>query len=166
MTHANTTNWKRRLPLFALSNATHVISTYGTNDLRVGLITTLAGMQSTKQVELALYQQYRPGVMVLGAPLLPRTNSTDSWATTGNQTAQTNFSPLGGSVREQYNAWLRGRPAGFSGVLDPNLASETSVDSGVWVVNGAANYATSDGTHPSQAIHAAIANALPLGRVT
>jgi lysophospholipase L1-like esterase len=165
MTHANPTNWARRLPIFALSNATHVISTYGTNDLRVGLTTTLSAMQGVKQNELALYQQYRPGVRILGAPLLPRTSSTDSWVTTTNQTGQTNFTPLGAGVREQYNDWLRGRPAGFTGCLDITGAAETAVNSGLWRVNGSANYATNDGTHPSQTMHSAIANALPLGLI-
>ncbi len=165
MSHANTTNWKRRLPCFALASPTHVISTYGTNDLRVGLTATLSAMQSVKQNELALYRQYRPDALVLGATLLPRTTSTDSWATTANQSAQTNFSPLGASVREQYNDWLRTRPAGFAGCLETGLAGETALNSGLWPVNGAANYPTADGTHPTQAFHNAIANALPLGRI-
>lgn len=165
MSHANTTNWKRRLPIFALSNATHVLSNYGTNDLRVGLTTTLSAMQTVKQAELALYAQYRPGVQVIGATLLPRTNSTDSWQTTGNQTAQTNFSPLGSSVREQYNGWLRSRPAGFNAWVDPCIACEAVQNSGVWLVNGTANYATTDGAHPTQALHAAIANSLSLGAI-
>lgn len=165
MTHGNTTNWARRLPIFALSNATHVISTYCTNDLRVGLTPTLSAMQSVKQGELALYRQYRPWVRILGVPLLPRTSSTDSWVTTAGQTGQTNFTPLGSGVREQYNDWLRSRPSGFTGCLDITGAAETAPNSGLWRVNGSANYATSDGTHPTQTIHSAIANALPLGLI-
>ena len=165
MSHANMTNWKRRLAVFGMSQATHVISTYGTNDLRVGLVTTLGGLQSAKAAELALYQSYRPGIAVLGAPFLPRTTSSDSFVTLVNQGAQANFSPLGASVREQYNDWIRGRPAGFRHCLDICAMGEAALNSGQWPVTGAANYATADGTHPTQAMHALIANGLPVGRI-
>jgi hypothetical protein len=165
MVHANLTNWKRRLPLFALANATHVLSTYGTNDINFGLITSLSGLQSAKAAELALYQQYRPGIAVFGATLVPRTSSSDAWVTTGNQTAQANFSPLGNGLREQFNDWLRTRPSGLSGILELNTVAESALNSGTWAVNGTANYATTDGTHPTYAIHTGIANSLPLGRI-
>jgi lysophospholipase L1-like esterase len=166
MSGANATNWRRRLEIFGLSNATHVLSNYGTNDIRLAIVTTLSAAQNAKQAELALYQQSRPGVQCYTALILPRTTSTDTWITTLNQTAQTNFAPLGASLREQFNDWLRGRPAGWRGVIDPNIAAETAQNSGLWVVNGAANYATADGTHPSGAMHSLIANTLPLRRIT
>lgn len=165
MTHGNGVNWARRLPIFALSNATHVLCSYGSNDLRVGLATTLSALQSAKNAVRDLYRQHRPGIPVLPCTFLPRTTSSDNWVTTANQTAQTNFSPLGGSVREQFNAWVRSRPAGYNGWFDPAAAAETALDSGLWVVNGSGAYATADGTHPTQTIHAAIANGLPLGKI-
>jgi lysophospholipase L1-like esterase len=81
--------------------------------------------------------------------LLPRTTSTDSWATAANQT------PLASeSVRVAYNNWVRNTAVsalGLNGYIEVADTLETSRDSGLWKVNGSAQYATPDGIHPNSA---------------
>lgn len=165
MSNADSTKWQRRLRAMGLCNPTHAILQGGTNDIVVGLQTTLAGMQAMNQNIIGLINANAYGVRFIGGTLTPRTTSTDSWATTVNQTAQTNFTPIGASLREQWNDWLRTTPAGYNGYLDAGFYAESALNSGRWAVTGAANYATSDGTHPSQAMATLIGNALPLGLV-
>lgn len=84
-----------------------------------------------------------PGKILIGCTVEPRTTSTDSWATTTNQTADTN-----NAQRVAYNDALRGGlPAPFAGVVEIADQFESARDSGLWKVNGAASGYTSDGLH-------------------
>jgi hypothetical protein len=77
----------------------------------------------------------------------PATSSSDNWETLANQTILSS-----NANRLAYNDSLRGSiPAGISGIFDTDavLESALSPDSGKWIVNGTANYATADGTHES-----------------
>ena len=79
----------------------------------------------------------------------PVTTSSDGWATVGNQTSST-----GSANRIAYNdQLLSGAGAPFDIVINNRSIVESSVGSDKWVVTGAANYATGDGTHCSPAIH-------------
>ena len=80
--------------------------------------------------------------------VLPRTASTDSWATIENQTPSTGFAV--GGVRDQVNEWIRGLCDGLAdGVID----TCTGVAIGAAWLPGK----TSDGAHPTTGAHATIA---------
>lgn len=165
MNTASSTTWQRRLYAMGLCNPTHALLQGHTNDIVTGQVTTLAGLQTSTLNMMSLISGVRPGIKFIGATILPRTSSTDTWTTLNNQTAQTNFTPIGASLRETWNDHVRTKPMGFSDYIDAGLYSESSLNSGKWIVTGAANYATSDGTHPSQAMHTLIANMIPLGKI-
>lgn len=73
-------------------------------------------------------------------------NSTDNWATLANQSP-----PARDVQRIANNDWRRAVPSGFVGCVEVADAVESARNSGKWVVNGSANYATSDGTHETPA---------------
>ena len=78
--------------------------------------------------------------------IFPRTSSTDSWATEANQTLINTTYPTGGVYD------LKTSSVGF-GVLDFSAVPQAvrGVNPQKWIVTGAANYATSDGTHQQTA---------------
>lgn len=65
------------------SNASNLVSEYGTNDNGAG--TTAAVTQANMLAYWAIFA--RNGQRVFQTTILPKTSSTDSWATTANQTA-------------------------------------------------------------------------------
>lgn len=90
--------------------------------------------------------------------LSPRTTSTDSWATFANQTIANNFGP--GSPAETLRNWMINDSVA-AGVYDQIIdINSTDYPGNIWYwkVNGTANYATADGTHPQQAISPGIAD--------
>ncbi len=118
------------------------------------------------------------GVEITACTLKPRNSSSDSWATLANQTTL-----AAEPQRLAFNAWVRDglpltgalapAPAGASGALrtgqyghpvarwiDCAATVESSLNSGKWLVNGSANYATVDGAHPSPAGHQLVSAAL------
>lgn len=155
---------------------------YGHNDLAAG--------RTAAQVEADLITTARHG-KIRGAKVwittqTPASSSTDSFATTVNQTSASINAEL-----QTLNAWLRdgcpissttlapvatGTSSGVLrtgsaghpvvGVFDTGAAVESSSASGKWAVNGSANYATADGTHPSAAGHALMAAALNTALLT
>lgn len=76
----------------------------------------------------------------------PKADSTDSYATTTNQTVRANFLAFRTYVDAQADPNL-------DLLIDLTTAQEPTGDPGKWVVNGTANYATLDGTHPETPIH-------------
>lgn len=121
----------------ALPFCTYVYCDYGYNDYLPGdsaatvkgNLTTIYGYFSTKTIN-QLTQ-------------CPRSTSTDSWATTANQTVVANYGP--GSARDTVNIDLRstafGPPGGFS---DVGSVCEYSPPSGLYLANK-----TIDGIHPN-----------------
>ncbi len=85
----------------------------------------------------------------------PITTSTDSWATTGNQTVVNGETP-----RLQFNAWARDTTHwaadGITGIFDIADVCESTRNSGKWAVSGGVNalgtsiaqVMTDDGIHP------------------
>ncbi len=119
------------------------ISAEGINDLYGGAApATLMGYQQS-------IAALRPGKPYDITTLAPETTSSDSWATLANQTV--------GSANANviaYNNLVRALPGGnITGILDLSVYLESSLNSGKWPVTGAANYATSDGVHPSRTIN-------------
>lgn len=161
-----------RLPL--TRGFTHWISEAGTNDIFSGS-RTLAQVQA----DLLNYWQIRRNMNMKGAhcTILPRTTSTDSWATTANQTVLAQE-----SVRVALNTWLRagapitpgvtpivaaastGTVAGqpghpLSAIFDTAAVVESSLNSGKFRVDQGTP--TIDGVHPSTALHTLMAGVIP-----
>ena len=98
---------------------------------------------------------------VVNTTLTPTTNSTDLWATSGNQTMTgATIYPTG----YQYTTFI---PAAKAGTLGNDAyidtcayASPGGVVNGLWPVDGTSYYATGDGTHPTKNTHAIIAAAV------
>ena len=130
-----------REALFAY--ASHLVSEYGSNDLFTNSASaaTVLGLQQT----IWGWMSARGG-QAYQTTITPRTTSTDSWATTGNQ-AQ--VSSANNTRRIDLNTQIRAVPAGLSGYFDVADAIETTRNSGVWKVTGSANGYTADGVHPN-----------------
>lgn len=128
--------------------ATHVINQYGTNDFYAGA-RTLAQMTN----DSIAFLSYFPGMPAFKTTIGPETTSTDSWATVANQTVITGNTP-----RIAFNDMVRnnGLP-GYAGWFDLADSYETSRDSGFYIVNGTALYATTDGIHQTPTMNAIIA---------
>lgn len=139
--------------------ATHVIFEKSTNDIAAG--TSLATLQSLAIAEWTRAKRtigpYGKPLQTMHTKVMPRTTSTDSWATAGNQTPATGFGV--GGVRDQFNAWLDTQVGGglLDAVIDPNPAVEDPNNHGCWITNGSANYGTTDGIHPNNVLHVAAA---------
>lgn len=121
-----------------LGASTHVIYQYGINDVRGGSV-TFSSIQATTQAIWNMMQAM--GLKIYACTLTPNTTSTDSWATTGNQTLA---NTTGNTVRVAYNDWLRTIPSPLSGIIETADTCETSRNSGIWK----AGY-TGDGLHPN-----------------
>jgi lysophospholipase L1-like esterase len=143
---------------------------YGTNDIGFNPSITLATLQATMLKVWWACNGYGAGV--IGCTLLPRSTSTNSFTTVPGQTPVTGWGT--GSTAALFNAWMRGgAPINSSGapvavgtpgaivagqaghplaaVCNWTAPVEAGQDSGLWIANGTANYATGDGTHPSDA---------------
>jgi hypothetical protein len=147
-------NHKRGFPLF--TGCSHALVLLGTNDFQGR---TLVQMQTDL---LTIWNALAArGMRVFAATIPPLTTSTDSWATTTNQTKK----PTEG-VRTGFNDWIRTTPAPLTGYFETADACETSRNSGLWKVNGTANYATVDGTHPSDLSHQAMGATINTALIT
>ncbi|WP_230203031.1 SGNH/GDSL hydrolase family protein [Parafrankia discariae] len=139
--------WQRRLALAA--GCTHVIDEWATNDI--------AAPRTFAQVQAAALDRWRAfarmGLIVYASTCVPRTTSTDSWATEANQTPAANFGS--GSAWAQYNTWVRTVPSPLAGVIDAAAATVDTATGLVW-----RNGFTIDGIHPTAAAHIAIAQSV------
>ena len=117
---------------------THAVVGYGTN------ATNFANQQ-------LLHAQIRAGgiTKIIQRSLTPRTTSTDSFATTVNQTLAANWGV--GTTTETFESNLAALPATDADMTYYQSLGERSATSGagywLWGVNGTANYMTSDGLH-------------------
>ena len=161
-------NRRRRMGLLAECGVTHIVTDYTVNALATTTI-----QQDAVSAWISMARVATQGVWA--TTLTPQTTSTDSWATTGNQTIQ--YPSDREPRRVAFNNWLRdGAPINASNVPQSVGASgagivragqvghplkgyfeaadlaETARDSGIWK----AGY-TSDGTHPNATGHAALA---------
>lgn len=134
----------------SLGGVSHVITEGGTNDLSNGA--SLALISAVQR----MYSSLWAGAKHIPCTFTPRSTSTDSWATTGNQTAFTGGSYA--SVMPAYNAAVRSNSLGdVDGFIDAATAASTGTDTSIWK----AGY-TSDGLHPNGTGHAAIAAAITI----
>jgi lysophospholipase L1-like esterase len=146
--NASVVNIQRRIQL--LDWCTHFIVALGTNG------------QGTAQADLttlfATLAAYRVPIWV--STIIPRTTSSDSWATTANQTVTANE-----AARVSTNAFIRGVPTNVTGFFEAADAVETARDSGKWqsVGSGLPAAITADGVHPNTAGHTQIAASTAFG---
>lgn len=151
-------NGARRRKKLVLPIAPNVIWEYGVNDI----IGSRTFAQLRDDTISTVTELKNAGKRVFGCTLTPYTTSTDSWATTANQTHASGFGS--GGVREQYNDWLVANSLDlFTGTFDVRPYCDDGT--GKWVVTGAANYATTDGIHPSTAMSALMAGAVDLAAI-
>jgi lysophospholipase L1-like esterase len=170
---ATSINWAdyygRKIRVASIADVDYGIMLLGGNDI-------YSASQTATQVRTNLIARAREVFASRGIPLYlctitPSSASSDSWATTGNQTASA-FNP----IRNAVNDWMRlgcpldagtfapldtvsgallagqsGHP--FAGVIDAVSAIETSTGSSLWKAPGY----TADGLHPTTVGHTAMA---------
>lgn len=85
---------------------------------------------------------------VIRLALLPRATSSDTFITEANQTVDAGFG--GGASLTLFQSYLSTNSALFDALL-PLTSIRAGSNTNKWVVNGVANYATSDGIHPEDA---------------
>lgn len=122
-----------------IPKASHLIQQLGVNDLSNGR--TLPQITADYQL---IYALARPGQKIIQTTITPHSSSTDSWATTGNQTG------LNLAARAALNQAIRAGISGATGFFDTASILETSQDSDIWKVPAVPPY-TADGLHPNQA---------------
>lgn len=146
----------RRRALFEYG--THGIIALGTNDIVTG-----ASLETMKNLVTEISAAMRGrGLKVIGSTIFPRTTSTDHWATLAGQTPVAGFET--GGIRDQFNAWIKNYADGLLDYwYDPCELIEPTAAPGKWNVNGAADYPTTDGIHPSPYFHYLAAQ--PLNRL-
>lgn len=134
-----------------LKYITHAIENFGTNDIgtAAGSSLPVADIMAAKRI---LWGKLRAGGVgkIYAVPLIPRTSSTDSWATVANQTPiNADFAP--GGKRDQINTQLQAAvTAGeLDGYFDLNASMADATSPEKWAATGTANGVSADGTHPS-----------------
>jgi lysophospholipase L1-like esterase len=125
----------------------HMICELGTNHIGTGGTGTFAQLQTDL---LSLWAVYKAaGIQrILRAELMPRaTVSSDTWITLAGQTVNAGWQT--GQQSQQINAWCATRIGQELHSMVTMEAVRDAAEPTKWIVNGTANYATADGTHPS-----------------
>lgn len=131
---------------------THALDNYGTNDKGMSPAQTVAATYARRQ---KLWAALRGGDSrirhITAVPILPRCDSTDSFASAGNQTPRSGYASGSGDFRDPMNGYLGASLAAreIDALLDLNAAVEDAAAPGKWKTDGTANKYTDDGTHPS-----------------
>lgn len=121
--------------------ATHALIAVGTNDLQA--LDTAATLEGNIN-SIASYWRTTGAASVSVATLYPRTTSTDSWATTANQTPIAGFTA--GGACDTYNADVRsGTVVSDWGYVDGNILLRDATVTQDWRVDWGA--ITGDGVH-------------------
>lgn len=149
-------NSAMRRPLMQYCN--RILCGHGGNDYSYGY------SAETTQIRLArvweLMKQASPNATVYQVALSPKTDSTDAWATIANQTPRSGFGP-GGAWRDVVDNWVVTQIASnpnLDGVFDFTPVQEPNANPAYWRVD--LGQPTTDGTHPTPALHTAMANYL------
>lgn len=142
-----------------LKFANVVVEEYGTNDLGSGGTgTTTTILANLNKIWTAARDA---GVQkIIRTKLMPRTTSTDSWATLANQTPNTGWES--GGKRDTINTGLQTALADgrIDILLDTLAVLGDPADTNRWLTNGTAKYTSADGTHLSPSGNALLAPAL------
>lgn len=139
---ASSTGATHRIPTANYFNK--AVCNFGTNDIPGGAsLSTMQAQYLSSWAELRAKTGY-----VAQVTLLPRTTSTDNWATLGNQTPVTGYGT--GEIRDQLNTWFATQVGvTIDAVIDAAAYFQDPSDHTAWLTNGTANATTSDGLHPS-----------------
>lgn len=134
-----------RQPHF-LKYANVVVEEYGTNDLGSS---GGGNVETIKNRLQYIWTQCRDAGVekIVRTQLMPRTSSTDQWATKENQTPNNNWGADGS--RDELNAFFEAKLAdGTLDVVLPTLSviADPTADY-VWLTDGEPKHVTSDGTH-------------------
>jgi len=133
---------KIRLKLIGMARPTAVYMGLNVNDISGG--TSLIQVQKWEQEIIGELKGL--GIKYVFTDTTdPYTTSTDSWATSGNQTLST-YSNV---MIQRNQALAAGTWATYDFFIDQRPNTESSINSGKWVTNGTANYTTGDGIHAS-----------------
>lgn len=145
-------NAQQRTALMLHVGATHMLYALGTND-----VVNSADSSSTiiGHIETGYSNFSALGLTVYGATMPPVTTSTDSWATTTNQTVTARE-----STRLAVNTAVRAKPAPLVGVVDFDAAVNSSPGSGLWPAPGG----TTDGVHWTYQVTLLAAFAVPVSQ--
>lgn len=141
-------NASNTLRLGQLAYHTHACVQYGINDLTAG--------RTAATIESALSTAYTAingttgaagvGVKVSQSTIPPVTTSTDSWATTTNQSTVAS-----NAARIALNTWIMGKPAPLWAAHDVASVIQDASNSGIWRAPNSTNSVpaaiTGDGTH-------------------
>lgn len=118
----------------------HIVMNYpGINDVAAAV-----GLAQSQSDLTGLIAAFSPKPVLIST-IEPTTSSTDSWATTANQT----ISGLNTNITA-YNNYYLTPPAGVTAVYNVMSAVSTASNSGIWKVTGAPFGWTADGLHESQ----------------
>lgn len=128
--------------------ATDIVWAYGVNDLR--LARTRAQLYADNQV---LYTEF-PAQAAHQITITPRSDTTDSYATTANQTARVDGTYAGLTTA---NTEIRAVQTNVDRVIDSAAAAMSALNSNIWTAPPAA---TTDGTHPTSVKSASMATAI------
>lgn len=146
-----------------IQKGSHLVTGYGANDIAV-FGSSAAVLATSLQ---AIWSLARGGQKIFQRTLIPRTTSTDGWATLANQIIVS-----GNVTRVSFNTNLRGAAvSGLNGFFDATSALESGLNSGLWncpVAGGgtAAVILAGDGLHPSPAGYGQVASSGVVGPFT
>jgi|GEM_PF-2911723 len=113
-----------------------IICEIGINDVRGAEASETTSAQiETNYVSLWTYYAAR-GIRIWQLTVGPNSTSTDSFATTNNQTG------VNTTIHQQVNDWIRTKPYPLSGYFDAAVVFETATNSNIWIPG-----MTTDGLH-------------------
>lgn len=146
-TSLNTTvlNFTNRLRI--TKYCSHVIDEYGINDIAGGRSAAQLASDRTTMASLVALPIY-------GTTIQGETTSSDSWATTANQTVSGNSSVVT-TFDGLERAGITGEYGYFdiAAIIDPGATAKWPVAANVFATTGTAGYATTDGVHESPAMN-------------
>ncbi len=120
----------------------------GTNDIGTSSSGTIAASTLSNLLEINAAFKAAGAVKTGMSKTIPRTASTNNWATLANQTPQPGWGA--GDKASQLNDWIDARLADGTIDFKINMTSPRDPTEPLkWRVTGVANATTSDGTHPT-----------------
>jgi hypothetical protein len=132
----------------------HAITEHGTNVFLSGGSPSI--LNSLKSDTQTIWNILRSNgiVNIVATKILPRlSSSSDSVATVAGQVTLNSAFSIAGEA-QQYNDWLDAQKTALTITdVSPFAALRDSTNTWAWVVNGTANYATTDLIHPTDALH-------------
>ena len=152
----------KELAIMDKAPPTHAVIEVGVNDLMQSA--SAATVETRVKNLMALLRGRYSGIKCYITTITPVSNSSDSWATLGNQflsgtlpngtviSGWANFTDnTGTSGRSLYNARVRAGLLGADNFIDVAAYCEDATDNRFWKTTAGA--ATGDGIHPKQATH-------------